>query len=78
MLWFRRLVARGLFYPNGWRQFRYHQNGLKTIGYDFTLLKLAPYILYELMDMALNPKNTGGELWRALKKVLRPSEKLAS
>src|SRR5262249_40180930 len=63
-----RMLARGLLYPNGWTQFQYHRKGLKTVGYDLTLLKLSPYILYELLDIALNPKKTVGELMEALKK----------
>jgi glycosyltransferase involved in cell wall biosynthesis len=64
-----RMLARGLFFPNGWVQFRYHQSGLKTVGYKLTLLKLFPHILYELADMILNPKKTGGELMEVLKRI---------
>jgi glycosyltransferase involved in cell wall biosynthesis len=64
-------LARGLFYPNGWRQFRYHQDGLKTIGYDLTLFRLSPYILSQLVDLALNPKKTAGELRKGLEKVVK-------
>lgn len=73
--WYRRFyfrtLARGLFYPNGWTQFKYHRNGLKTIGYDLSLLKLSHHVLFELMDMVLNPKNTAGELRKAIRKALR-------
>jgi glycosyltransferase involved in cell wall biosynthesis len=73
--WYRRryfrLLARGLFYPYGWAQYEYHRAGLKTIGYDLTMLKLSPYVLYEFIDMALNPMNTVGELSRALTKILK-------
>jgi glycosyltransferase involved in cell wall biosynthesis len=65
-----RILARGLFHPRGWAQYEYHRAGLKTIGYDLTLFTLAPYILYELIDMLLNPKNTIGELANAFKKRL--------
>src|SRR5262249_40937941 len=66
-----RILARGLFYPRGWAQFQYHRNGLKTIRYDLTLLKLSPHILYELIALALNPMNTAEELGKAIKKALR-------
>lgn len=73
--WYRRryfrILARGLFYPRGRAQYQYHRAGLKTIGYDLTLFKLAPHIIYELVDMSLNPKNTVTELNKGLKKVLR-------
>lgn len=65
------LLARGLFYPGGWKQFQYHCEGLKTIGYDLTLAKLAPYAVCELIDMALNPKKTASELAKGFKKALR-------
>ena len=73
--WFRRRyfrrLARGLLSPRGLAKYQFHRAGLKTVGYDLTLLKLSPYILSELIDMALNPKNTAGELRKDLNKALK-------
>jgi glycosyltransferase involved in cell wall biosynthesis len=62
-----RQVSRSLFFPNGWKQYTYHRNGLKSIGYNLSLLRLAPSILIEFLDMILNPKKTAGQLLRAFR-----------
>jgi glycosyltransferase involved in cell wall biosynthesis len=62
-----RYLGRGLFFPNGWRQLRYHRDVLKTAGFDLTLSALAPYILIELGDLVLNPKKSVGQLLDSLR-----------
>jgi len=58
-----RYLGRGLFFPDGWRQYRYHGGVLKNdAGFELTLRELAPYILMELVDLLLNPKKTVGQL----------------
>ena len=62
-----RYLGRGLFFPNGWRQYRYHREVLKHHGFDLTLGTLAPYILTEVVDLLFNPKKTVGQLADSLR-----------
>jgi len=66
-----RLLSRGLFYPHGRARYQYHQVGLRSIGYELSLIKLWPHILYALASMAVHPTRTALELFRGLKRVLR-------
>lgn len=62
-----RVLGRGLFFRNGWRQYQYHREVLKGFGFDLTLGQIAPHALYEMLDLILNPKHTIGEIVRALR-----------
>ncbi len=64
-----RLLAHCLFRRKGWAQFQYHRQGLRTVSFDLNLIKLAPFIVAEIVDLALNPKNTIRDLVRAVKRV---------
>ena len=66
-----RLLARGLFYPDGWAQYKYHRAGLRTIHYELSLVTLAPHILYTVLSFLMNPAQTTYDLWRAVRRVFR-------
>jgi glycosyltransferase involved in cell wall biosynthesis len=66
-----RMIARGLFYPDGWAQYKYHKAGLKTIGYKLSVIILLPRIFYVLTDMALNLKSTVKDIWAGLRLLRR-------
>jgi glycosyltransferase involved in cell wall biosynthesis len=60
-LYFRQLAAAALRGPNP-GLWKYHREGLATIGYDLHRWKLWPYIGAELLDLVFNPKKTLGKL----------------
>lgn len=65
-VYFRHL-AKNFFYKNDKGFWKFHKDGLASIDYQFTYLKILKYIFLEILDMAGNPKKTLSEILNFIK-----------
>lgn len=47
----------------------YHRRGLAASGLKLSRVSLIPFVLWVIMDLVLNPKDTVSELWRWVRRI---------
>lgn len=66
-----RFLARSVLEFRGREFWQYHLSHFKAMGYSISYARVARNVVYQILDMALNPKRTIEGVWRRLRNLRR-------